>query len=603
VWLSVSARPVRPEAGMPCAVVAVIRSLGATSAASAAIVQLEHSRAAILEALQEGVVVTGVDGAVVAANSRAAELIGVSVDGDGRLRLSTPGLRRLRADGTELPPEEYASASAARTGKPVLGVVQLVERPDGQRRWLSISATPTVIQGRSVVVGSFLDITDRHVDQLARHDSELRLRITLDSIVEGVVFYGRDGRAVAVNPAAQRILGIEPEIEDVSETVRGRAMIRPDGDLIAFETSLQQSRMHGIDLAPGVFGLVGAGGTLQWLRGSVRVVHDAPDEPPYALVTSFADITDTVLQARALAEAEERLRTIFDQAPIGIALIEDGQILQANQAWAEILGYSIGQLRGRSIAEITHPDDRADFAAPGRETDGSGQQRGEKRYMHADGHAIWVQLDLSIVRSQDGAVRYTVAQIQDITDRRRQAEQLEHLADHDPLSGLLNRRGFQRALDGHVWHAERYGADGALLMLDLDHFKEINDTLGHMAGDALIVEVAETLTARLRRSDIVARLGGDEFAILLPHGDRHAASSIADSLLSGLRERATSDVASSHRPNCRLTASMGIAMCEPGATSDSLLIEADVALYDAKRRGRDGWSIDPRSSPGTHRQR
>ncbi len=190
------------------------------------------------------------------------------------------------------------------------------------------------------------------------------------------------------------------------------------------------------------------------------------------------------------------------------------------------------------------------------------------------------------MRDGDGAPRQRLIQVQDITDRRRFEDQLQHMADHDPLTGLLNRRAFQRELEGQVARTKRYGGEGALLMLDLDQFKAINDTLGHSAGDELVVETAARLRERLRESDILARLGGDEFAILLPQVTLDAAEHVADSLLATLRKTRVGG-GSRH-----VTGSIGLVMLGgPAATAEELLVNADLAMYDAKEDGRNRVSV------------
>ncbi len=171
--------------------------------------------------------------------------------------------------------------------------------------------------------------------------------------------------------------------------------------------------------------------------------------------------------------------------------------------------------------------------------------------------------------------------------RGRYEAELKHMADHDPLTGLLNRRAYERSLEEHLARGERYGHAGAVMVLDLDSFKEVNDTLGHSAGDELIVRVAGALASRLRESDTLARLGGDEFAILTPTGEHEEAESLADSLLEVVRqERAPRGPGGRERP---ITASIGVAPLESAEqlSAEEALINADLAMYDAKEAGRD----------------
>jgi diguanylate cyclase (GGDEF)-like protein len=175
-------------------------------------------------------------------------------------------------------------------------------------------------------------------------------------------------------------------------------------------------------------------------------------------------------------------------------------------------------------------------------------------------------------------------------ERRRSEERLQHMADHDPLTGLLNRRRLEEELERHASQVRRYGPEGALLVLDIDHFKYVNDALGHRAGDELISSVATVLRERLRGSDILTRLGGDEFALLLPKAGAREAQKVADDLLTAVRGHSVLVGDGQRR---RVTASVGIALFEDegGATGDDVLVRADLAMYDAKEAGRDGMAF------------
>jgi diguanylate cyclase (GGDEF)-like protein len=177
----------------------------------------------------------------------------------------------------------------------------------------------------------------------------------------------------------------------------------------------------------------------------------------------------------------------------------------------------------------------------------------------------------------------------DITDRDRFESELLYLADHDVLTGLFNRRRFEQDIARRVAHAARYGTGGAVLMLDLDDFKDVNDTLGHRAGDVVIKDIAQLLADRLRSTDSVARLGGDEFAMLLPEADEDDARAVARTLLDAIRH---------HRctfggRQLKVTASIGIALVNDvdDDGEDEPLGRADVAMYEAKESGRDRCAV------------
>ncbi len=166
--------------------------------------------------------------------------------------------------------------------------------------------------------------------------------------------------------------------------------------------------------------------------------------------------------------------------------------------------------------------------------------------------------------------------------------ELRHLADHDALTGLPNRRRFEQDLARHLAHMRRYGPEGAALVLDLDCFKPVNDTFGHAAGDRLLARVASVLRERLRATDVIARLGGDEFAVLLPRVDRAGAAAVARSLVETVRAEAlTADARG-------VTISVGVIAfesCDLASQPASVLAAADIAMYDAKTAGGDGWAF------------
>jgi diguanylate cyclase (GGDEF)-like protein/PAS domain S-box-containing protein len=252
------------------------------------------------------------------------------------------------------------------------------------------------------------------------------------------------------------------------------------------------------------------------------------------------------------------------------------------------MGYEESRLLDLTFQEITHPDDlEADLDQVQRVL--SGELRSyqlEKRYVVEDGRLIWVMLSVSLVRDSDGTPRYFVSQIEDITDRKAAERDLERLAYRDPLTGLLNRRRFGETLEYELARMRRYGGLAALLVIDVDRFKRVNDSIGHKAGDDVLCAVAETLRRRLRVTDVAARMGGDEFAVLgIGVKSAEEARTIAADIAEAIRSQS---ILTSGRA-VQVTVSIGVAILDPqsGTTEDSAFVTADDAMYQAKRSGRD----------------
>ena len=242
-----------------------------------------------------------------------------------------------------------------------------------------------------------------------------------------------------------------------------------------------------------------------------------PDGTIKHALVMVSDVTERRAADEALRIAEQHYRSAFDSAPVGMAQMSvTGVFTAVNHALCEMLGYSTEQLVGQSFTAITKPDghDRISKTLASMIADDNGIWSSEGRLVHASGRVVWVAQSTIVVRDIAGSPSHFLAHYLDITDRKQFDSQLKHLAEHDPLTGLLNRRSFERELEQLASSIVRNGRSAALLVLDLDHFKQVNDTLGHSAGDELIVSLADVLKRRLRSTDVVARLGGDEFAVI-----------------------------------------------------------------------------------------
>src|SRR4051794_22592534 len=299
------------------------------------------------------------------------------------------------------------------------------------------------------------------------------------------------------------------------------------------------------------------------------------DGVPFALDASVRVLEEGALLCilRQLdRHATSSLEAAFDHAPIGMALFNtDGEYVRVNAALCELLGREERELLGVRDQELTHPDDRlSDVDAAWRILRGElASWQCEKRFVRPDGSIVWTAANLTFLRDEYGRPLCWVGQFQDITELRR-------MASRDPLTDALNRRAFDVEL-------ERCRS-GALLVMDLDGFKDINDAHGHHAGDELLRVVAGSISRRLRRGDVLGRLGGDEFAVLLPRCEMPEAARVAAelaALVAGQRflfdgiERG-------------VTASIGLARVDASVTPAEMLETADRAMYAAKAGGGGG---------------
>ncbi|MEU8229113.1 EAL domain-containing protein [Actinoplanes sp. NPDC048967] len=289
---------------------------------------------------------------------------------------------------------------------------------------------------------------------------------------------------------------------------------------------------------------------------------------------------------RALRSSEARLRAVFHGAAIGIGVSTmDGRIVQVNQAFADLLGYTTEELCSLLVPQLNHPEDPPEMwkmyeALIGGEHD---HVRMEKAYYRKDRAVVWTDLTVSLIRDEAGAPEFTIAMVQDITDRRRLKHRLEHQATHDPLTGLPNRTMVGEQLQ-RIFDTGDPDARVGLCYLDLDGFKRVNDTLGHQVGDELLVAVAQRLRACAADfRQLAGRMSGDEFVLLIENSSGPAE-------LTGLAERTLAVLAEPYQlgqHRMRVSASIGVVESNVHATSPAELMKAaDLTLYVAKSEGR-----------------
>ena len=290
--------------------------------------------------------------------------------------------------------------------------------------------------------------------------------------------------------------------------------------------------------------------------------------------------------SRALKESEEYFRTTFDHAA-GMAVIDtDGKWLQVNESLCNMLGYTEEELLQKGFQTITNPEDLGnDLANLYQLLEGKMQNyQLEKRYCQKNGQMIWVLQSASLVRDAEGRSRHVILQIQDISDRKKAEELIHHAAFHDALTGLPNRTLFADRLSMAIERAKRTSSFlFAVIFVDLDRFKIVNDSLGHDMGDKLLVELSQRLLKETRAVDTVSRLGGDEFAILLDGiSNINDATEIAERIQTLLQLPFDLD---GHE--FFTSASMGIAYStQDYERPEDILRDADTAMYRAKANGK-----------------
>ncbi|HEU4708452.1 MAG TPA: diguanylate cyclase [Methylophilaceae bacterium] len=326
-------------------------------------------------------------------------------------------------------------------------------------------------------------------------------------------------------------------------------------------------------------------------RLDVRVsLSPIPFENRQAIFVTIQDLTTFNRAKQALKESEARFRAVFRFSPIGMAIIApDGHWLKVNQAACDMLGYAEEELLSRSLLDITHPEDtHSTLNLLQQSVSGELEQyRVEARYFHKNGETVWLSSTVSKIQDVNGNPLHLIAQMENITDAKSNQELIQHLEYHDVLTNLPNRRLLIDRLNQNLMQAKRHKRLMAVILLDIDDFKQINETYGHKFGDELLKLVAARLTKCVRSVDTISRQGGDEFVIVLAEISRaQDAQIVANSILKNIKEPI---VIGHHELNA--TTSLGIAIYSPGSPDDAekLLEKARKALFEMKEEGRNGY--------------
>jgi diguanylate cyclase (GGDEF)-like protein/PAS domain S-box-containing protein len=401
-----------------------------------------------------------------------------------------------------------------------------------------------------------------------------------------------------ISPQVEPMLGY-PLHEWLDESELWLRILHPE-DRDRLVAADENARKHKLPLSEE-YRLLHRDGHVVWVSERAAVVPDVSTGTLYWQGV-MVDITKRRRAEQAMADSELKFRTLFDAAAIGVfTLALDGRITEAN-ATIEWLGrYDEGALTGVALADLVEPDDEeilddlAELRAGHRD-----RCRAEHRFRRKDGSFLWCRTVVTLVRGPDLLPLYAMGMLEDISARKLVEDELLHRAVHDVLTGLPNRQLLLDRLTMALARTAREPDVGAtLVFLDLDDFKDVNDTFGHGAGDELLIQVAERLSAAVRPSDTVARYGGDEFVVIFvgdvsKPGD---ARLFAERLAEQLKEPFT---IAGHQVTT--TASLGVASCADGnARPEDVIREADAAMYRAKLAGRDrielSGSLGPSPEP------
>ncbi|MET0728659.1 MAG: PAS domain S-box protein [Acidimicrobiales bacterium] len=529
----------------------------------------------VLAAVTSLVVVVDAHGQIVDLNPAAAAFVGRSVDearGGAFVELFAPVQNRTT-------PFDLAAET---------GIELLLTHisPDGsERRVRWTSAALTDASGtveHSVATG--VDVTAEEAAREHLVESGRRYLALLDNASDLVICVDADGRMTHLSDPLHARLGHDP-----AEWLGRKAfdLIHQD-DLEAALESFDATVALADDVSPLTLRVRKAAG--DWIPFEVFAKNQLDNPDVAAIVVSMRDVTERRRHEAELEEsraalrlAERQFRSSFDRAPIGMALVGlGGEFLRVNTALCDLVGRDQAELLTLSFQDITHPVD-VDVDLAMRQALISGEfdeYQLDKRYRRPDGAVVWAQLNVSLVRDQNGDPIHFVSQIQDITERRSQHDDLVKQANHDSLTDLVNRARFEDQLVEACAAALDHGPV-SVVFLDLNEFKAINDTYGHAAGDLVLQQSAQRMRGALRPGDLAGRIGGDELAAILFGADEAVAEQVTERLRQAIAE--PMDV---NGLQLTLSASIGHVTTRTPVDAEQLLIQADVAMYADKRSRR-----------------
>jgi diguanylate cyclase (GGDEF)-like protein/PAS domain S-box-containing protein len=474
--------------------------------------------------------------------------------------------------------QELLASKAAKEVGQQYSIEYRIIRPDGSVRWISDRGFPVIDEHGTVYrcAGIAEDITKRR----AREEELIKLMLAVEQSPAAVVITDAQGTIEFVNPKFTEITGYSA-VEAVGENPR---MLKSHQHDAQFYRDLWETITAGRDWR-GEFCNKKKDGTLYWESASVSAVRNERNE-----ITNFVAVKEDIT-AKVRDQEQLRLQSSALSAAANSIFITDkrGHIMWANAAFCRLSGFRLEELTDQTPRIQKSGQHDAEFYREIWQTILAGKVwSGETVERRKNGELYTVHQTITPLTDGSGEITHFIAVHEDITARKDAEARIEHLAYHDPLTGLCNRAELHNRLEQAVQQAKRNSCSLALHFIDLDRFKVVNDTLGHAVGDALLQAVARRLESCLRSSDTVARVGGDEFAVLQPEiANLEGAATLARKFVSSMAEPFQISGRDIH-----ISPSIGISVFPLDSNRpDELLRNADVAMYLAKNKGRNNFQF------------
>ncbi|MBW3671550.1 MAG: PAS domain S-box protein, partial [Acidobacteria bacterium] len=562
------------------AVLVVARDVGERDRAEQDVRRSLSLLRATLESTAEGILVVDRKGAIQTHNRRLSQIWEIPES-----LLSSGNDREVlrSALGSVVNPGWYRERWRQIQNDPEAVARELIHMKDG--RVVEQYSMPQMLDGASVGrVWSFRDVTEQRETEAALRDSVERYRLLFERNLAGVYRNTLvEGKFLDCNEACARILGYGSR-DELMGTAASDAYYDPADRERYLEEIISKGVVTNVETC-----LMKKDGSPVWVLESATLL-DAADGEPQTVEGTLIDISEIKRAEALLQESEERYRLMAQYSTDMIARLTPGWIfMYVSPASSAILGYDANELIGREIDDLVHPDDRKTLAAVQRSVvEEEDVVTMSYRIRSKSGDFVWLESTCRPIFGPDSRqVLEIISVSRDISERREAQARIEYQAYHDPLTGLPNRMLFLDRLSVALSHAKRTGLPVAVMFFDLDNFKFINDTLGHSVGDALLQGVARRLRSITRAEDTVSRMGGDEFTLISEVATVDDAGRIAEKLLEVVARAFEID---GHE--LYVTTSIGISIFpEDGENEDTLLKNADGAMYRAKSLGRNNYQL------------